>query len=480
MGEVRSLKQNAILNMIKKGMSIVFPLITFTYSSHVLGPKNMGIYSFSQSVVEYFILIAALGISTYAVREGAYVRDNKEEIGSFANEVFSINVLMTVIAYVVLLFCLLISSKLQTYRTAILIFSLIIILNTAGADWVNTIFEDYMYITIRYIIVQIICLILLFVFVRKPSDVYRYVIIGTLSMGGGNLFNIGYIRRYVHLHFTFKMNLKKHIKPMLILFSNSIAVKIYLIADVTILGFLCADEIVGIYSVSSRIYTCVKELINAIIIVTVPRFSSYIAQKDIKDLKEKLADVFNTLVFLLIPCVLGLFFESKNILYILAGEKYYSGEGVIRILSIAMVFAVMSCFFSYSILIPFKQEKYFTIATVTAALTNVVTNFLLIPLWGMNAAALTTLLAEGLVFIITFYKSLKTIRFSIDFKSLISCLVGGGTIIASCLIANNIADHLLSFVVAVIVSAITYFLILIVFKNPIIINVFGKLKKVKS
>lgn len=64
-----SLKKNAALNMIKMVMSLIFPLITFPYSSRVLGPVSIGKVNFAQSVVSYFSLIAALGISTYAIRD---------------------------------------------------------------------------------------------------------------------------------------------------------------------------------------------------------------------------------------------------------------------------------------------------------------------------------------------------------------------------------------------------------------------------
>ena len=62
-----------------------------------------------------------------------------------------------------------------------------------------------------------------------------------------------------------------------------------------------------------------------------------------------------------------------------------------------MLFAVFSCLFSYSILIPNKQEKRFLRATLVSAVTNFVLNLILIPHWGIEAAAFTTLLSEMIV-----------------------------------------------------------------------------------
>ena len=59
----------------------------------MLGVENIGIYNFSTSVVSYFTLLAGLGINTYAIREGARYRNNKEDISEFCSEVFSINLI---------------------------------------------------------------------------------------------------------------------------------------------------------------------------------------------------------------------------------------------------------------------------------------------------------------------------------------------------------------------------------------------------
>ncbi|NRN75733.1 hypothetical protein IMAU80668_02110 [Lactobacillus helveticus] len=75
----------------------------------------MGIYNFSNIYVNYFLLIAGLGVATYAVREGAKYRDNKKKISEFASQVFTINIYSTVVAYVLLLGSLLVFKNLNNY-----------------------------------------------------------------------------------------------------------------------------------------------------------------------------------------------------------------------------------------------------------------------------------------------------------------------------------------------------------------------------
>lgn len=128
---------NAFLNSLRSVLNIIFPLITFPYISRKLTVEGIGIYNFSSSIVSYFLMIAALGISGYAIREGAKYRNNEDKIERFSSEVFTINMASTLVAYVLLFLCLIIFSKLRSYTLCILIFSLQIFFTTIGTEWMG-------------------------------------------------------------------------------------------------------------------------------------------------------------------------------------------------------------------------------------------------------------------------------------------------------------------------------------------------------
>lgn len=86
----KSLKINAILNTVRMSLKIIFPLITFPYVARILGTQRLGQINYVQSIINYMVLIADLGISTYAVRECAKIRSNKEKTERFCNEIFTI------------------------------------------------------------------------------------------------------------------------------------------------------------------------------------------------------------------------------------------------------------------------------------------------------------------------------------------------------------------------------------------------------
>ena len=322
----KSIGLNATLNAIKQLCSVLFPLITIPYVSRVLQVENYGKVTFSNSVISYFTLIGGLGIASYAIREGAVVRNDKKRLNQFGNEVFTINVLSTLFAYGLLGIAVLSINQLKEYRHLLLIQSMALIFNAVGADWINTIYEDYLYITVRYLIIQVLSIVALFIFVHTPSDYIIYAIIWVCASVGGNIFNIFYIRKkYIQLRLVKKCRLLLHIKPILLLFFSYIAMTIYVNSDITMLGFIKGDTAVGIYGVSTKIYIAIKQILNAIIMVTIPRCSVYIGQKNNVEYKKLLKNLINVSIVLIFPCVVGLFWISQDIIITISGLENSNG-----------------------------------------------------------------------------------------------------------------------------------------------------------
>ncbi|WP_342769169.1 oligosaccharide flippase family protein [Lactobacillus xujianguonis] len=130
----KSLTVNALLNGLRSIINLLFPLITLPYVLRVLSVDGIGIYNFSNTYVNYFLLLAGLGVATYAVREGAKYRDDQAKIGEFASQVFTINMIATLGAYLLLILSLLIFGNLHNYVSCILIFSLQLFFTTLGTD----------------------------------------------------------------------------------------------------------------------------------------------------------------------------------------------------------------------------------------------------------------------------------------------------------------------------------------------------------
>lgn len=481
MKKIRSIKVNAMLNIIKTVISIGIHLITIPYASRILGASHYGKVSYANSIIQYLALLAMLGISNYAQREGPRFRDDHHKINEFASQLFTVNVIATVISYLVMAFLLVFSVKLRNYRMLILVQSVIIILTTIGADWINQIYEDYYYMTVRYIVVEILALICLFIFVRTPDDYIKYAFIMVMAAAGGNLFNIFYIKRYVHLHFVPLSQCQKHLKPVFKLFFVNLAMVLYISSDITILGYFKDSKTVGIYSLASKIYSTIKNVINAVIMVSIPRLSFYLGHHQNLAYKQLINKVLNCLITFLLPVVSGLFILAKPIMLIVGGQEYGYGSISLSILSVALLFASFACLFSSGVLLLYKRDNTYLMATVISCVVNVGCNFIMIPLWGYNGAAITTLIAEFIMFVISAGVSikdyLKTNEIFTDRRIYLSSICGSAMILLIGLIVRNLVSSvILQIFITFGVSCTIYITFLTFFKNPLLLSSMEKLK----
>ncbi|SDM17701.1 Membrane protein involved in the export of O-antigen and teichoic acid [Kandleria vitulina] len=483
MSKTKPVKLNAMLNVTKTVCNILFPLITIPYASRVLQVANYGKVNFGDSIIRFFILFASLGIASYAQREGPAFRDNQNKINMFTSEVFTVNLLSTILSYLLLFLMLTFAVSLKDYVFVMLVQSIAIIITTIGADWVNTIYEDYLYITVRYIIMQILSLILLFVFVKSPEDYVIYALINVIASVGGNLFNILYIKKYVKIHLAPLSSCKKHIKPLLQLFAVNVAITVYISSDITILGLFSGDKQVGIYTNSSRVYTVVKSILNAIMMVAIPRFSFLLGHSQREEYKAMLSEIFSYLITLILPSVAFIFMLSRPIVTILGGQAYSSGFASLSILSFSLIFSVLACFYANGVLLLHKYDGTYLFATIFSAAINALLNFVFIPWLGMNGAAITTVIAEFSMFFISWYVSRQIIKINYDKKVLISSLIGSVVMcIGLFLMIKMIKNYFLLMIISVISSFLIYLLSLLVLKHPLVGNIkekisLSKLKK---
>lgn len=475
-----SIKINAILNIIKSLLSVVFPVITYPYATRVLGVENIGRVDFGASIVSYFSLLASFGLTTYAIREGTRVRDEKEKFKSLADELFSINVIITFFSYIVLGTVLLVIPKFSGYRVLILLQSLSIMFTTLGVDWVNTIYEDFLYTTLRSIFTHIISLILMFLVVKTADDYYQYAALTVISNGFICVLNILYCRKYNIFRLVVPKNYKKHLKKMFVFFANAIAVSIYVSADTTMLGLMVGDYAVGVYSVAVKIYSIVKQILVAVYSVALPRLTALYVRDETKQYSCLFSKIVSVILILLLPAAAGISVFSKEIIYVIGGEKFLVGAETLSILGVALIFAIVGGILTQCVNVSVGMEKETAKATVVSAIVNLVLNVPFILLFQQNGAAITTAISEFIVFAYCAYKSRAYLKLFLDksiWKNLRHSLLGT-VLVAAVGFLFSMVDiaYALKLTAGIFVSLVAYASILIIFRNDIVVESIRKIK----
>ncbi|MDO1605233.1 flippase [Lactobacillus sp. YT155] len=460
-----SLQVSALFNVLRTILNVIFPLITFPYITRVLSPDGVGKLDFSRSIVNYFVLISALGITQYAVREGSAIRDNTTKFKVFVDEIFSLNIITTLISYALLFITLLIVTSLHQYSMLILIFSLQIFLNTISVEWLYNIYENFVYITIRSFIVQVISIICMFLFVKTSSDYITYAWITTLSMGGAYIFNLFHAMKYVPIRITFTKGILRHLKSIMVLFFNNVATTIYLNSDVTIIGFIAGDYYVGIYSTAVKIYTIVKQVTNALLMSMLPRLSNYFNNDNSKDYQNLLNNIFWAMLMVISPSITGLIVLRKYIVEIIAGSEFARSSVSLSILAIGLLASVMSAFVIHGVLLVQRQENTILKITMVSAIVNIVLNIITVPFLKEIGAAISTVISEVIVLTMGLYSSRHRFKVKVFLNRIFAILLGCFMIVICCyLLKIFIVGKYLYIITSIVGSVILYGLSLLVFK----------------
>lgn len=186
----------------------------------------------------------------------------------------------------------------------------------------------------------------------------------------------------------------------------------------------------------------------------------------VREYKTLFKDIFNGLLLVMFSSMVGLIMLSKQVVLIISGEEYISAVSSLRILCLALICSIISWIFNDGVLIPTKREKYALYSTIISAILNIIASFLLIGRWWQDAAALAVLIAEAAGMIMNIYWSRDIIKLKDILETHSGAIIGCIIIIVECALVNRyISGNIVSTIVAIIVSVLTYTIMLIIFKD---------------
>lgn len=473
----KSMGANLFANGIKTLMTVLFPLITFPYASRVLGASGIGKVNYASSIVSYFSMFAALGISTYAVREGARIRDDREKFSKFAKEMININLCTTLISYGALAIFLQLPI-LGGYKRLLAISSASIVFATIGMEWLFIIQEEYAYITKRAVLFQFVSLAMLFLLVRSREDYHWYAALTIISSGGSAILNLWHSRRFVNWRQSSFLEYRKHLKPILLIFGTSVASSIYMTMDTTMLGALQGDQATGVYTAAVKINLVVSTLIGTISSTILPRVSYYIGNGLKKEYEKLMKTSVDMLLMISMPMAIGMICTSDILILVFSGEEFLAGSFAAKVLSAKVVVGAVNRILAYQICIPYKRDKEVLISTVCGAVFNLFANGALIPQFGAAGASVATLFSESVVFLVLTYYSSRFFATRILYTRGLVYLAASVWFFA----VRSMMDRVYNGITVVLggtvmICAVGYFVILMLIKDPYLNEVAGQVLK---
>ncbi|NRO82720.1 putative O-antigen transporter [Lactobacillus helveticus] len=458
--------KNYLYNVSWQILSIIVPLVTAAYISRVLRPAGVGINAFTNSIINYFQLFASVGIGYYGNRQIAYVRDNRKKMSETFWEIQIIKVIMTLVSYISFEIFLLIYDRQIDYMLAQ---SINIIAVGFDISWFYEGIEDFKTTVVKNIVVKALSTIAIFLFIKKPSDVCLYIVVISLSFLLGNMTLWPNLKKnLVSIDFR-KLNPFHHFLPTIELFIPQIATQIYVQLNKTMLGIMVSQTAAGYYQYSDSFIKIVLAFVTSTGTVMLPHVANAVSHGSRKEVNQMLYKSFDFISSLSFPMAFGIAAVSLTL-----GPKYYGpGYGPVgaamMIQSIEIIMIGWSNAIGLQYLVPINRVKDFTVSVTIGALVNVILNFPLIKIGGLNGAMWSTVISETAV---TIYQ-LIVVRNLLDYKSLFKgvekyFIAGFIMFIPVFWMNRNLSNTWIMMLLEIITGIFIYSILIIAMKAPII------------
>lgn len=414
-----SLKRNFLLNLIIQMLTVIAPLVTAPYLSRVLHEEGNGIYSYSYSIITYFVLAANLGFNIYGQREIARNRDNKELRDKIFCEIIFAKGVTSIISSIILFLLVGTIGFGSDYNRIIAVLSILVVSCIFDVNFYFQGIEDFLSIVIRTIIIKFVGTVFIFIFVKNENDIWIYALCIAASTIGANIVMWPSIFKNVKFYLVKSKDIIKHIKPSILVFIPTLAVTIYSVFDKTMIGLFSNNPKYdnGCYEQAYKINSAALILITVISPILIPR-NSYDYKNGNMDSFNKHVDFACRYVWLLgLPMIVGFMVLSPNLSRWYLGKGYDEVPLMLKIMSIRFLFSGFGVVLGDQIFIAIGKEKFSTIATMIGACVNVILNYFFIKKWGATGAAVSTSICEIVVTTILLIIAVKS-KF-ISFKKLI-------------------------------------------------------------
>lgn len=470
--KLKSIKLNFFMNALLTMSSFVFPIISFPYVSRVLLPIGTGRVSLATSFIAYFALFSQLGIPTYGVRACAKVRDNREELTRTVHELLFINILLSVITYMVLFTAILCVPKLQQEKSLYVIISSQIILSAIGMEWMYKGLEQYTYITIRSLIFKIIALLLMFTLIKEQKD---YVVYGGLTIfaaSASNVMNLVNAHRYISFRPIGGYHPLRHLNAVAVFFAMACATTIYTNLDTVMLGFIRNYEDVGYYNAAVKVKTVLVSVITSLGVVLLPRASYYLEHGFKEEFFKISKKAYNFVLLISIPLAVYFLLFAKQGILLLSGNAYLNAVVPMKIIMPTLVFIGITNIWGIQMLIPLGREKTVLYSEIAGAVVDLILNVIMIPRFAAAGAAFGTLCAEAVVMIVQFGEIKNIVAedfFRIKWNEILAAI--GFAILVSFWVPCVFAGSFIILAVSAFLFFGCYGIILLLKKEPLVLEI---------
>jgi len=462
-----SIAKNSLWHFGAKALGVLLGIITIAILTRYLGTSGFGTYATALAWLQFFGILVDFGLYMVLLSELGKTDDSSEQ-QKITGNIMSLRIIS---AGLILLLSIL-AGWLMPYDTLTKL-TITLLAGSFLCQLINQIltgvFQKHLAMNKGAwveIVSKLFTLLLILLAVWQNWGLLPIVTLITLA----NIIGTSIIWQLTNKLIKIKLYFDTIYQKKIILLAWPLALAtifnlFYFKTDTIILSLFHPAEVVGLYAAPYRILEVLISLPPIFLGLLLPQLTKYYqTNKELFFQQIKIAlDVFHAF---LIPLIVGGIILAQPLITLLAGADFAKADYLLQILLVATAFIFYTQLFTY-IIVAINQQKNILFIAIGASILALLIYFIFIPTYGALAAALCTLLVEGLVLIGYFWLVKKQ-------TGLILPLVNFSKILLASLLMGlvTLVGKNLPVLIVIVISMLVYLLLLKISR----VFSFGKIK----
>ena len=381
-----------------QGLNYILPIITLPYLIKVLGAEYFGLLAFANATIAYLVIITDYGFNLTATREISIYRKNNKKIIEIFSVVLIIKILLMCLCFILLSIIVCSFDKFsKNYEIYFYTFGTVIG-QVLFPIWFFQGMETMKYITYLNILARTIFTIAIFIFVKDQEDFYIVPILSSLGFVVASILSLIIVKTKFNVGFEWQKKdiLIKYFKDSWNVFLIDFMPNLYNNFSTFLLGFFTSMEMLGYYSLATKIVNIFNSFIYVVRNTTYPYLSNNSSKFGII---SKLTIFLGLLFSFTIICL------SNNLFFYIFGDIMQKSLLLIYILALSPFFLSITITFGSNKLLVLKKDREMKNITYIYSIFGFVLALSIIPIYGAIGAAYTLVITRGLTSCLTFIKA---------------------------------------------------------------------------
>ncbi|MBC1565341.1 oligosaccharide flippase family protein [Listeria booriae] len=480
-------KINYILMMLYQFFMVITPLLTTPYVVRVLGPEKIGEDAYANAFVQMFLVFVMLGIASYGKKIIATVDSDfndkldsqdkhKQALRTEFGGVFGVQFLAmwSMLILYLLLVTLFFDGSIIFY-----LYGFMIVAYGFDISWYFIARGQLKKIMTRTMLIRIVTIASIFLLVKTEEDLWIYVFINCFLLLLGQVYIWFFLIRELGGLSMHLANLKKYLKPILVLAVIPVSAMIYISVNRVVLGAMQGEIEVGYYNQAYKLYTIGFMFVQALSAVLMPRLVHFYETRQMDRFVEMIGFFFRYICASVLPVCLGIVTVSSALIHVFLGDAFMPVVPVLIILILSLFLAAMSDLFGMQIMVIRGQNRAYAYSGIIGSIASFGFNLCIVPVMASEGTALAFLVGNLVIVAIQLY----CIRDLLQLKQIISTMlpyVLYSLVMMACILA---VPHFYSgtpfytLVIQCVIGVVSYLAILFTRRDEILYYIIASFQK---